>query len=81
MIGRAVSTVLVWPVRLYQRYISPMTRPSCRFAPTCSHYAIEAIQKRGPVLGSLKALWRIVRCNPLFRGGFDPVEPCEKCEG
>ena len=67
------------PIRFYRRFLSPLKRhPSCRYLPTCSAYAIEAIEKRGPVVGSAKALWRVLRCNPLFRGGYDPVEPvCE----
>src|SRR5262245_52313918 len=63
------------PVRFYRRYLSGLKRvPTCRFAPTCSEYALEAIEKRGPLIGTLKALWRILRCNPLCRGGYDPVE-------
>ena len=62
------------PIRLYQRAFSPMKgMPSCRYLPTCSHYALEAIEARGAVVGGLKALWRLLRCNPLFRGGYDPV--------
>jgi putative membrane protein insertion efficiency factor len=74
-----LSRMLLAPIRFYRRFLSPLKRtPTCRFAPTCSEYAIEAIQKRGPVVGFAKALWRIVRCNPLCRGGYDPVEgtPC-----
>ncbi|HVV83992.1 MAG TPA: membrane protein insertion efficiency factor YidD [Kofleriaceae bacterium] len=63
------------PVRFYRRYLSGLKRaPTCRFVPTCSEYALEAIEKRGALVGTLKALWRILRCNPLFRGGYDPVE-------
>jgi putative membrane protein insertion efficiency factor len=63
------------PIRFYRRYLSGLKRVStCRFAPTCSEYALEAIEKRGALVGTLKALWRILRCNPLFRGGYDPVE-------
>ena len=67
------STWLIWLIRLYQRGISPYTPSVCRFTPTCSHYAVEALQKHGVVFGSLLALWRILRCNPLFHGGYDPV--------
>ena len=67
--------VLIAPLRFYQRFLSPLKRqPSCRYLPTCSAYAIEAIEKRGPVVGFAKAVWRVLRCNPLFRGGHDPVE-------
>lgn len=68
--------VVTAPIRWYRRFLSPLKRmPTCRFIPTCSEYALEAIERRGVVVGSAKALWRILRCNPLFRGGLDPVEP------
>ncbi|MEX0750508.1 MAG: membrane protein insertion efficiency factor YidD [Dehalococcoidia bacterium] len=60
-------------IRFYQRRISPGMSPSCRFQPTCSHYACEAIETFGAVRGSGMAAWRILRCNPLNDGGFDPV--------
>lgn len=64
------------PVRFYRRFLSPLKRtPSCRYLPTCSEYAIEAVEKRGVVRGMFMAAWRLLRCNPLFRGGYDPVEP------
>jgi hypothetical protein len=67
---------LIAPIRFYQRFLSPLKRtPSCRFVPTCSSYAIEAIERRGVLVGSAKALWRLLRCNPLFHGGYDPVDP------
>lgn len=59
-------------VRLYQRGISPLIGPSCRFQPTCSEYMILAIRKHGLLRGGFKGIWRIVRCNPFNRGGFDP---------
>jgi uncharacterized protein len=66
--------LLIWPIRVYQRWLSPLKRtPSCRFAPTCSAYAIEAIVRRGVVVGLGLALWRILRCNPFCAGGLDPV--------
>lgn len=79
-----VHAALVWlvllPVRFYRRVLSPMKRaPTCRFLPTCSEYAVEAVQKRGIVIGGGLAAWRILRCNPLFRGGYDPV-PCAHCQ-
>ncbi len=68
---------MVWPftapIRAYQRWISPFTPSMCRFRPTCSQYAIEAIDHRGLVVGGLLATWRILRCNPLTKGGWDPV--------
>jgi len=68
----AVSTVLIGCVRLYQIFLSPIFGRQCRFQPTCSHYYIGAVQKYGPVRGSLKGLWRICRCNPFCQGGVDP---------
>jgi putative membrane protein insertion efficiency factor len=83
----SLHAALVWlvllPVALYRRVISPMKRaPSCRFLPTCSEYAVLAVKQRGIVVGGGLALWRILRCNPLFRGGYDPV-PCrhDSCAG
>lgn len=67
--------MLVGIVRLYQRLISPLLGPRCRFHPSCSHYAIEAIRTHGPVRGSGLALRRIGRCHPLHPGGNDPVPP------
>ena len=60
-------------VRAYQAFASPLMPPTCRFQPTCSQYMIEAIEKKGLLRGVLKGVWRILRCNPLFPGGYDPV--------
>ena len=60
-------------VRFYRKYISPMRRPCCRFIPTCSQYALEALEKYGAVKGGWLAFKRILRCNPLCKGGYDPV--------
>ncbi|WP_254510711.1 membrane protein insertion efficiency factor YidD [Anatilimnocola floriformis] len=68
----AVSAVLIGCVRLYQIFLSPIFGRQCRFQPTCSHYYIGAVQKYGPIRGSLKGAWRICRCNPFCQGGFDP---------
>ena len=65
--------VMIWLVRLYQKYISPLKRPCCRFTPTCSSYAIEAYKKRGFFIGTILTVWRILRCNPFSKGGYDPV--------
>ena len=64
---------LLWLIRFYRRQISPATPPSCRFIPTCSEYALEAVQKYGALKGSWLALKRILRCKPLCKGGYDPV--------
>ncbi|OGO88351.1 MAG: membrane protein insertion efficiency factor YidD [Clostridiales bacterium GWF2_36_10] len=60
-------------IRFYQKNISPYKAASCRFQPTCSHYAIEALQKRGLIIGLFLAVYRIFRCNPFCKGGYDPV--------
>ena len=61
-------------IRFYQRFLSPLKRtPTCRYLPTCSSYALEAIARQGVFVGSIRALWRILRCNPFSRGGYDPV--------
>lgn len=65
--------LLVVPVRAYQYFISPMFPPCCRFAPTCSQYAIEALRKHGPLKGGWLALRRILRCRPGGGSGYDPV--------
>lgn len=65
--------IFLAPVRFYQKCISPYTPPSCRFIPTCSSYAATAIRRFGLLGGGLMALCRILRCNPLCRGGYDPV--------
>ena len=65
--------LLIQPIRFYQRYISPLTPPTCRFTPSCSNYAIQAIRKHGPVKGLALAVWRILRCNPWGGSGYDPV--------
>ncbi len=66
---------LIFPVRLYQRFISPLFPPSCRYAPTCSNYAIEALMTHGIIKGTILATWRILRCNPWSHGGVDYVPP------
>lgn len=73
IIRRGAIAALIAPIRFYQRYISPLTPPACRFTPTCSQYAVEAIRKHGPVKGLLLAVWRILRCNPWGGSGYDPV--------
>lgn len=65
--------LMIWLVRLYQRFISPLKSPCCRFTPTCSAYAIEAYKKRGFFIGTILTIWRILRCNPFSKGGYDPV--------
>jgi putative membrane protein insertion efficiency factor len=61
-------------IQIYQIILSPISRPSCRFYPTCSQYAVDAIEKRGIVVGLLKGIWRVIRCNPFGGSGYDPVK-------
>ena len=60
-------------IKFYQKYVSPMKKPCCRFYPTCSSYALEAYNKYGFFKGSYLTIWRILRCNPFCKGGYDPV--------
>ncbi|MBQ7387101.1 MAG: membrane protein insertion efficiency factor YidD [Clostridia bacterium] len=60
-------------IKLYRKLISPLKPPCCRFTPSCSAYAIEAFTKRGFFAGLILTVWRILRCNPFARGGYDPV--------
>ena len=68
-----IAKLLVLPIRFYQYAISPLLGPSCRFTPTCSEYAKQAILKHGPITGLGLAIWRILRCNPWGGSGYDPV--------
>ena len=65
--------VMIALVKLYRKYISPAKPPCCRFTPTCSAYALEAFTKRGFFIGFALTAWRILRCNPFSKGGYDPV--------
>ena len=69
-----MKTVIILLIRFYQICISPMFPPRCRFYPTCSQYALEAVQKKGAVKGSWMALKRILKCHPFHSGGYDPVD-------
>ena len=68
-----MKRVLLALVRFYRRAISPFRRPCCRYTPTCSQYALEAIEKYGALKGGWMAFRRILRCNPFHKGGYDPV--------
>jgi uncharacterized protein len=70
---RALTAFLTAPIRLYQRLISPALPRRCKYDPTCSAYALEALRRHGPLRGSVLAAWRLVRCNPWSHGGHDPV--------
>ena len=71
-IWRFPGLLLIGLVRVYQWTLSPIFGRQCRFQPTCSHYFIGAVEKYGAIRGSLKGLWRICRCHPFCRGGYDP---------
>ena len=71
-IARDLATA---PLRFYRRFLSPLKPPMCRFAPTCSQYAIEALEIHGILRGGFLAIHRILRCHPLCKGGYDPVPP------
>jgi putative membrane protein insertion efficiency factor len=68
-----VKRPLLWALALYRRWISPALAPRCRYEPSCSTYAVEAISRFGAARGSLLAVWRLLRCNPFSHGGFDPI--------
>ena len=69
--GRRVA---IAPIRVYQRFISPALPRRCKYEPTCSRYAAQAIGRYGILRGAVLAAWRILRCNPFSHGGYDPVE-------
>jgi putative membrane protein insertion efficiency factor len=66
--------IFVFLIRGYQKIISPMFPSSCRFYPSCSEYAVGAFTKYGVIRGGTKTIWRILRCNPFGKGGYDPIE-------
>ena len=69
---RSLGFLIVLPVRGYQYLIRPLLPATCRYEPGCSEYMVQAVKKYGPFLGTAKGALRICRCNPFFRGGFDP---------
>jgi hypothetical protein len=71
---KAVRWLAVLPIRVYQKLLSPMVGERCRYYPSCSEYAAQAISRYGILRGLVLAGWRLLRCNPLSHGGFDPVE-------
>jgi putative membrane protein insertion efficiency factor len=74
-VGAAVVTGLVFLLRIYQVHVSPALPPTCRFYPSCSQYAVEALQVHGVVRGVGLTTWRLLRCHPWHPGGADPVPP------
>lgn len=71
-----LRAVVVAPIRAYQRVVSPLLPPRCKYYPTCSEYAAQALQEYGILRGLILAGWRLLRCNPFSHGGYDPV--CEQ---
>ncbi|MEX0973811.1 MAG: membrane protein insertion efficiency factor YidD [Bacillota bacterium] len=70
-----LTKFLVFLIRVYQTYVSPLKGRTCKYYPTCSEYARQAISVHGPLKGLLLASWRLLRCNPFSYGGYDPVPP------
>ncbi len=68
-----MSRICILLIRFYRKFISPLKPPCCRFTPTCSEYALEAYRKHGFFKGTYLTIWRILRCNPFCKGGYDPV--------
>ena len=73
LMRRPVRTLLIALLRVYQAAVSPFIPPACRFYPSCSQYALEAIERRGVAMGLCLAVWRLLRCHPWNAGGYDPV--------
>ena len=68
-------------LRFYKRFVSPLLPAACRFYPTCSEYATQAVETHGLLKGTGMSLWRLARCQPFSKGGYDPVPPLSKAEG
>jgi uncharacterized protein len=73
-VKRVLLAIVLAPIRLYQRWISPALPRRCKYEPTCSAYAAQAIRELGVMRGGILAAWRLARCNPFSHGGYDPVE-------
>lgn len=72
-VSRAAGAVLTAPVRFYSRFVSPALPARCKYHPSCSAYAVEAVRELGPLKGTVVAAWRLARCNPWSNGGYDPL--------
>lgn len=70
---RAAAAILLAPIRLYRRFVSPALPARCKYHPTCSAYAVEAVRELSPLRGTIVAAWRLARCNPWSNGGYDPL--------
>ncbi len=74
-----MKTIFIAVLRAYKWLISPLLPPACRYVPSCSEYAMGAIERYGAIRGGMKAAWRLLRCHPFARGGYDPVvDPAEQ---
>jgi hypothetical protein len=73
-LARAVRKLAIAPIVLYQRLISPALPRHCKYEPTCSRYAVQAVEEYGILRGLVLAMWRLLRCNPWSHGGYDPIE-------
>ncbi len=71
-VANLLRDALILLLRAYRRYVSPLKPPTCRYVPTCSEYSIQALQKYGLIKGTAKSVWRVLRCNPFSKGGYDP---------
>lgn len=70
-----LAKAMIACIRVYQRFLSPLLGQNCRFHPSCSRYAVEALQTHGALKGTVLSVWRILRCQPFCKGGLDPVPP------
>jgi uncharacterized protein len=73
-ISRGASALLLAPVRIYRRWVTPALPARCKYHPSCSAYAVQAVRELGPAKGTIVAAWRLARCNPWSNGGYDPLE-------
>ena len=73
-----MNQLALWILAIYKRWISPSLPPSCRYVPTCSEYAMEAVERFGILRGGMMAGWRLLRCHPFVKGGYDPVAKCSE---
>jgi len=72
-LSSGIGAVLLAPIRIYRRFVSPALPARCKYHPTCSAYAVQAVRELGPIRGTVVAAWRLARCNPWSNGGYDPL--------